>query len=52
MEDDFVMKMLTVKYIYTNFIGACPVDSRSEVNVRNSLRLFMRDRKIKALVWR
>ena len=33
MDDDFVMKMLTVKDIYTNFIGAYPVDTRSEVNV-------------------
>ena len=37
MDDDFVMKMLTVKDIFTNFIGAYPVDTRSEVNVRNSL---------------
>ena len=36
MDDDFVMKMLTVKDIYTNFIGAYPVDTRSEVNVRPS----------------
>ena len=32
MDDDFVMKMLTVKDIFTNFIGAYPVDTRSEVN--------------------
>ena len=43
------MKMLTVKDIYTNFIGAYPVDSRSEINVRNSLKFFMGDRKIKLL---
>ena len=43
------MKMLTVKDTYTNFIGAYPVDSRSEINVRNSLKFFMRDRKIKLL---
>ena len=47
MDDDFVMKMLTVKDIYTNFIGGYPVDTRSEVNVRNSLKFFMGDRKIK-----
>ena len=49
MDDDFVMKMLTVKDIYTNFIGAYPVDTRSEVNVRHSLNFFMGDRKIKLL---
>ncbi|CAE7448301.1 unnamed protein product, partial [Symbiodinium pilosum] len=49
MDDDFVMKMLTVKDVYTNFIGAYPVDTRSEVNVRNSLEFFMGDRKIKLL---
>ena len=49
MDDDFVMKMLTVKDIYTNFIGAYPVDTRSEVNVRNSLKFFTGDRKIKLL---
>ena len=43
------MKMLTVKYIYTNFVGAYPVGSRPEVNVRNSLKFFMGDRKIKLL---
>ena len=49
MDDDFVMKMLTVKDIFTNFIGAYPVDTRSEVNVRNSLKFFAGDRKIKLL---
>ena len=49
MDDDFVMKMLTVKDIYTNFIGAYPVDTRSEVNVRNSPKFFAGDRKIKLL---
>ncbi|CAE7476530.1 unnamed protein product, partial [Symbiodinium pilosum] len=43
------MKMLTVKDIYTHFIGAYPVDTRSEINVRNSLKVFMGDRKIKLL---
>ena len=42
-----VMKMVTVKDIYTNFIGAYPVDSRSEINVRNSLKFFVGGRKIK-----
>ena len=49
MDDDFVVKMLTVKDIYTNFIGAYPVDTRSEVNVRNALKFFVGDRKIKLL---
>ena len=31
------------------FHGAYPVDSRSEVNVRNSIKFFMGDRKIKLL---
>ena len=43
------MKMLTVQDIYTNFIGAYPVDSRSEINVRNSLTFHVGDRKIKLL---
>ena len=49
MDDDFAMKMLTVKDIYTNFIGAYPVDSRSEVNARSSLKFFTGDRKVKLL---
>ena len=48
-DDDFVMKMHTVQDIYTNFVGAYPVDSRPEVNARNSLKFFMGDRKIKLL---
>ena len=49
IDDDFVMKMLTMKDIYIHFIGAYPVDTRSEINVRNSLKFFMDDRKIKLL---
>ena len=49
MDDDFVIRMLPVKDIYTNFIGAYPVDSSSEFNVRNSLKFFMGDRDVKLL---
>ena len=43
------MKIFIMKIIYTIFIDAYPVDTRSEINIRNSLKFFIGDRKIKLL---